>query len=354
MSKTALITGITGQDGAYLADLLLKKGYRVHGLRQPVAVEDTGRLQGLMKDALEHVELHYADLTDASSLLAAIAKISPDEIYNLAAQSHVHVSFDVPDLTLQVNGNGTLRLLEAMRALDISGKTKFFQASTSELFGDAPAPQSEKSPMNPRSPYAAAKHYGYTITRIYREAYSVFACNGIMFNHESPLRGDEFVTKKIARGVAAIAKGQEHILWLGNLNAQRDWSHAQDIMMGAWQIMQQQAPDDYVLASGEARSVRDFVNQAFAVTGITLTWQGAGMNETAVDAKTGRTVVKVDPQLFRPLEVESLRGDAAKARNGLGWKPLISFSDLVQEMVTVELSSHDAPVSMSGSKLTYG
>jgi GDPmannose 4,6-dehydratase len=351
VQKTALITGLTGQDGAYLADLLLKKGYVVHGLRQPVAVEDTKRLENLIGGLGGRVTLHYADLTDSNSLLDLVKKTSPDEIYNLAAQSHVHVSFAVPDLTLQVNAGGALRLLEAIRILGLAGKTKFFQASTSELFGDAPAPQNEQSHMCPHSPYAAAKLYAYNMTRIYREAYGVFAANGIMFNHESPLRGEEFVTRKIAKAVADIVKGRQSSLRLGNLDARRDWSHAQDIMSGAWLMLQQNEAHDYILSSGESRSVRDFVNEAFAVAGIMLTWQGSGTDEIATDARTGVTLVRIDPDLFRPLEVDYLLGDSSKARQELGWLPQVSFQELVKEMVEAELATPSS-VSSDIEKLT--
>lgn len=355
MTKTALITGITGQDGAYLADFLLKKGYEVHGLRQPVAVPDTERLNSLLGPAARHVDLHYADLTDTTSLISLMKKIAPDEVYNLAAQSHVHASFLVPDQTLQVNAAGTLRLLETIRLLDLGDKIRFFQASTSELFGDAPAPQMEGTVMIPRSPYAAAKLYAYHMTRLYREAYGLYACNGIMFNHESPLRGEEFVTRKIARAVAGIIKGTQPVLWLGNLDAKRDWSHAQDMMEGAWLMMQQERADDYVLASGVAHSVRDFVIAAFKVAGVELSWQGSGPHETATDIKTGRTVVRIDPECFRPLDVENLLGDPGKARSQLDWSPRIDFQMLVTEMVEAELSASKDPSSADAKELlTYG
>lgn len=337
MAKTALVTGITGQDGAYLARLLQKKGYDVHGLRQPVAVPDTQRLDFLPGLDSGKLTLHYADMHDTCSLAGLIREVTPDETYNLAAQSHVHVSFKVPDQTLQVNGAGTLRLLEAIRHAGLAEKTKFFQASTSELFGDSPAPQDESTAMRPRSPYAAAKLYAYHLVRIYREAYGMFACNGIMFNHESPLRGEDFVTRKIARNVAEIAMGRRDTLTLGNLDACRDWSHAADIMEGAWRILQHHEPDDFVLASGQAHSVRDFVVESFQVAGIELNWQGKGPDETAIDVASGRTVVRVDPAFFRPLEVEDLRGNPKKAASKLGWKADTDFKTLVTEMVTSEL-----------------
>jgi GDPmannose 4,6-dehydratase len=335
VSKTALITGITGQDGAYLASLLLKKGYQVHGLRQPVAMPDMDRLDAM--GVAGQIHLHYGDLLDANSITNLIKKINPDEIYNLAAQSHVHISFDTPDQTLQVNGAGTLRILDSIRLLGLSEKVKFFQASTSELFGDAPPPQHETTRMAPRSPYAAAKLYSYHITRIYREAYGIHASNGIMFNHESPLRGGEFVTRKIAVAVAKIINGDQDVLMLGNLDAHRDWSHARDIMQAVWLMLQQKEPDDYVLASGLSHTVRDFATEAFAVAGIPLDWRGSGLHEIAVDAKSGRTLIRIDPALFRPLEVENLLGDPSKARARLQWQCLTQFREIVRELVNTEL-----------------
>lgn len=337
MTKTAVIAGITGQDGAYLSRHLLDLGYDVHGIRQPVAVPDLDRLEGLLGSDFESLRLHTGDLTDALSIARILAEVRPDEIYNLAAQSYVHVSFAAPAQTLDVNGRGVLVLLEAVRMLGLCGKTRIFQASTSELFGDTPPPQSEVSLMNPRSPYAASKLFAFHSTRIYREAYGMHVSNGIMFNHESPLRGEEFVTRKIAMACARIAFGMQDFLALGNLNSRRDWSHAQDMMRGAWSILQQDEPGDYVLASGRSHSVRDFASLAFQVAGMPLLWSGEGESETATDARTGRIVIKVDPSLYRPLEVENLEGSPLKARFRLGWKPSVSFSELVKEMVEAEM-----------------
>ncbi len=339
MGKTALITGITGQDGAYLAEVLLEKGYVVHGLRQPVAVPDMGRLESLLGPTLGGLHLHYSDLLDTGSLNSLIARIMPDEIYNLAAQSHVHISFAVPDLTLQVNAAGTLRLLDALHLNGLAAKTRFFQASTSELFGDASPPQIETTPMQPRSPYAAAKLYAYHMVKIYREAYGMHASNGIMFNHESPLRGGEFVTRKIAVAVSAIVSGKKDFLLLGNLDARRDWSHARDIMQAVWLMLQQNEPDDYVLSSGQSFTVREFATEAFAMAGIILTWQGEGLQEEGIDVANGKVVVKIDPDLFRPLEVENLLGNPAKAFNRLGWKATTPFPAIVRELVEAELSA---------------
>lgn len=331
MSKTALITGITGQDGPYLASLLLEKGYKVHGLRQPSAVSDLGRLDAV----LPHIDLHYGDMVDGTSINNVIRQVNPDEIYNLAAQSHVHISFDTPEYTTQVNALGVLRLLETIRAFN--PRIKFFQASTSELYGDALPPQNEATVMNPRSPYAAAKKYAYDMVRIYREAYGIFACNGIMFNHESPSRGEEFVTRKITMAVADIAKGSRSCLYLGNLNARRDWSHAADIMKGAWLMMQQQSPNDFILSSGNSSSVRDFASLAFVAAGIELRWEGSGTEEIGRNQKGGEVLVAVDPLLFRPLEVENLQGDSSKARKLLNWAPEKSLQDIVDEMVNAEM-----------------
>ncbi len=335
MSRVALITGITGQDGSYLATLLLRRGYEVHALRQPSALPDLKNIETI----LSHITLHYGDMTDGTSIAKIIRDIRPDEIYNLAAQSHVQVSFDVPEYTAQVNGIGVLRLLEAIRTID--PRIKLFQASTSELFGDSPAPQNEQTLMNPRSPYAAAKKYAYDMVRIYREAYGLFACNGIMFNHESANRGEDFVTRKIAIAVAGHMAGKRGCLHLGNLEARRDWSHAEDIMEAAWLMMQHRVPDDFILASGISYSVRDFANKAFAVAGIRLKWLGQGLAEIATDAKTGKTLIAIDPELFRPLEVENLRGDAAKAKDLLGWSTRKNFETIVHEMVEAELGTRD-------------
>lgn len=353
MSKTALITGITGQDGAYLAQILLGHGYKVHGVRQPVAVPDLENLQKLLQDDFSRLQLHYADLLDANSLTNLISLIKPDEIYNLAAQSHVHVSFSTPDQTLQVNAAGTLRILDAIKLLGLQEKVRFFQASTSELFGASPPPQNEETIMAPRSPYAAAKLYAYHMVRIYREAYGMHASNGIMFNHESPLRGAEFVTKKIAVAVAGIVEGKKEILSLGNLDARRDWSHARDIMQAAWLMLQQNAPDDYILSSGMSYTVRDFAKEAFLMAGINLEWQGQGLQEVGVDSRSGKVLINIDPQLFRPLEVENLLGDPAKAKAALGWAVVTPFSEIVRELVEGELSQ-DASSLPSLKNKSYG
>ena len=331
MSKVALITGITGQDGAYLAKILLEKNYIVHAMRQPSALSDTQNISHLLSD----LNLHYGDMTDGTSINKILKHVSPDEVYNLAAQSHVAVSFDVPEYTAQVNGLGVMRMLEAIRAQN--SQAKFFQASTSELFGDSPAPQSEASLMNPRSPYAAAKKYAYDMVKIYREAYGMFACNGIMFNHESETRGAQFVTRKIAIAIGEIMRGKQECISLGNLDARRDWSHAEDIMRGAWMMMQQAQADDYILASGTSYSVREFATEAFRIAGIDLKWQGSGINEMALNAQTGKILITVDVNLFRPLDVEDLQGNAAKAKLKIGWTPLRNFETIVREMVEAEL-----------------
>ncbi len=331
MTKVALITGITGQDGAYLASMLLQKGYEVHGLRQPSSVPDTIRIEKI----LNAVHLHYGDMTDGPSIAGIVRKTRPDEIYNLAGQSHVGVSFDAPEYTAQVNALGVLRLLETVRAF--RPQARLFQASTSELFGDTPAPQNENSSMNPRSPYAAAKKYAYDMVRIYREAYGLYACNGIMFNHESAQRGEDFVTRKIAMAAAAIAKGGQDCLTLGNLDAKRDWSHVSDIMEGAWLMMKQDRADDYILASGQSYTVRELAGEAFRCAGIGIVWTGEGLEEKGLDARSGKTLIGIDPALFRTLEVDDLRGDPAKARKILNWRPRLSFAQVVREMVEAEL-----------------
>jgi GDPmannose 4,6-dehydratase len=336
MAKVALITGVTGQDGAYLAELLLQKGYVVHGLRRRSSSFNSGRIEHLYRDL--HSEdvrffLHYGDLTDATNLIRLIQQIQPDEIYNLAAQSHVYVSFETPEYTANADGLGTLRMLEAMRILGMEKKTRFYQASTSELYGQAAeAPQRESTPFYPRSPYGVAKLYAYWITVNYREAYGMHASNGILFNHEGPTRGETFVTRKITRAVAAISAGRQPKLYLGNLDAKRDWGHARDYVEGMWRMLQQPEPDDYVLATGETHSVREFVDFAFAEAGIAITWQGTGVDEKGMD-KNGRVLVEVDPRFFRPAEVDILCGDATKARLKLGWTPKQKFADLVKEMV---------------------
>jgi GDPmannose 4,6-dehydratase len=334
--KTALITGATGQDGGYLAELLLEKGYTVHGTKRRSSSFNTGRIEHLYQDPHERDRrfiLHYADLTDATNLIRIIQEVQPDEIYNLAAQSHVQVSFETPEYTANSDALGTLRILEALRILQLQDTTRFYQASTSELFGNAPPPQSEATPFQPRSPYAVAKLYGYWITVNYREAYGMHASNGILFNHEGPTRGETFVTRKITRAVAAIEAGFQDKLYLGNLNARRDWGHARDYVEGMWRILQQDAPGDYVLATGEAHTVRDFVERAFSVTDVRLEWEGDGVAEVGRDSRNGRILVEVDPRYFRPTEVNHLKGDARRARDLLGWAPRHSFDELVRDMV---------------------
>jgi len=340
-SKTALITGITGQDGAYLARLLLDKGYTVHGIKRRSSSFNTQRIDDLYVDPHEaetRFFLHYGDLTDATNLVRLIQEHQPDEIYNLAAQSHVQVSFETPEYTANADGLGTLRLLEAMRILRLEGKTRFYQASTSELYGKAlEVPQRETTPFNPRSPYAAAKLYAYWITVNYRDAYGMHASNGILFNHEGPMRGETFVTRKITRAVAAIERGLQQRLYLGNLDARRDWGHARDFVEGMWLMLQQPQPDDYVLATGETHSVREFAERAFACVGRTIEWSGKGAEEVGLDASTGADLVRIDPRYFRPTEVDDLLGDPAKARAGLGWSHKTSFAELVAEMVASDL-----------------
>ncbi len=335
--KVAFITGVTGQDGAYLAEYLLGKGYEVHGLKRRSSSFNTGRVDHLYRDPHEsgvRFFMHYGDLTDATSLIRLMQEIQPTEIYNLAAQSHVQVSFETPEYTANADGLGTLRLLEAMRILGLGERARFYQASTSELYGLVrETPQTEKTPFYPRSPYAAAKLYSYWITVNYREAYGYHASNGILFNHEGPTRGETFVTRKITRAVAAIERGLQSRIYLGNLDARRDWGHARDYVEGMWLMLQQPEPDDYVLATGEARSVREFVEHAFAAIGRTVDWRGEGLAETGVDAATGETLVEIDPRYFRPTEVDFLLGDASKARRAFGWEAKTRFEDLVREMV---------------------
>ena len=338
--KVALITGITGQDGSYLAELLLEKGYEVHGIIRRASTFNTKRIDHLYQDPHEEnvrLFLHYGDITDSSNINRLIEKIQPDEIYNLAAQSHVGVSFDSPEYTAEATGVSTLRILDAIRESGV--KTKFYQASTSELFGGLPetAPQSEKTPFYPKSPYGVAKLYSYWITVNYRESYDIFACNGILFNHESPRRGETFVTRKITRAAAAIHLGMQDKLYLGNLDAKRDWGHAKDYVEGMWRILQQDKPQDYVLSMNETHTVREFVELAFAELGYEIEWQGEGVNEKGIDKKSGRVLVEVDPRYFRPAEVELLWGDSTKARTELGWEPKYSFMDLVKEMVQSDL-----------------
>ena len=340
--KTALITGITGQDGAYLAEFLLDMGYRVHGIKRRSSSFNTGRIDHHYQDPQttgRRLELHYGDMTDATNLIRIVQQVQPDEIYNLAAQSHVQVSFETAEYTANADALGTLRLLEAVRLLGLGDRTRFYQASTSEMFGDvAESPQSETTPFRPRSPYAAAKLYAHWITVNYRQAYDLHASSGILFNHESPLRGETFVTRKITRAVAGIKLGVQDRLYLGNLDAERDWGHARDYVEGMWMMLQQPRPDDYVLATGETRSVRSFVESAFSRIGVTLTWQGAGVDEVGLDAKSGRVLVSIDPRYFRPTEVDHLLGDASKAKSVLGWRPRTSFDDMVAEMVADDLA----------------
>jgi len=339
--KTALIIGVTGQDGAYLSELLLDKGYYVHGLKRRSSSFNTGRIDHLYQDPFAgdtRFRLHFGDLTDATNLVRVIQEVRPDEIYNLGAQSHVQVSFETPEYTANADALGTLRLLEAMRILDLGRSCRFYQASTSELFGKVQkVPQDEATPFYPRSPYAVAKLYAYWITVNYREAYGFHASNGILFNHESPIRGETFVTRKITRAVAAIELGLQRKLRLGNLDARRDWGHARDYVEGMWRILQQTSPDDYVLATGETHTVREFVERAFAVVDKTIEWDGNGVDETGRDSRTGERLIEIDPRYFRPTEVDLLIGDPEKARKRLGWQHSVSFEALVSEMVDADL-----------------
>lgn len=349
MTKTALITGITGQDGAYLAELLLSKGYSVHGIKRRSSSFNTGRIDHLYQDPHElgaRLHLHYGDMTDSMNLTRIIQETQPDEIYNLAAMSHVQVSFETPEYTANADGTGTLRMLEALRLLKLD-RTRFYQASTSELYGLAQqVPQSETTPFYPRSPYAVAKLYAYWITVNYREAYGMHASNGILFNHESPMRGETFVTRKITRAVAAIHLGLQDRLWLGNLDARRDWGHARDYVEGMWRIVQHDQGDDFVLATGRTQTVRSFVELAFGEVGITLDWTGSGVDETGVCATTGRTLVTVDPRYFRPTEVDLLIGDPSKAKRILGWEAKTTLADLCSEMVREDLKAIAREASM--------
>jgi GDPmannose 4,6-dehydratase len=349
-----LITGITGQDGAYLAELLLAKGYEVHGIKRRASLFNTDRIDHLYSDP--HVPdarmfLHYGDMTDATNLIRTVQDVQPDEIYNLAAQSHVAVSFETAEYTANADALGTLRLLEAVRICGLTEKTRFYQASSSEMFGKVrETPQRETTPFYPRSPYAAAKVYAYWITVNYREAYGIYACNGILFNHESPIRGETFVTRKITRGLARIKSGLDDCLYLGNLNALRDWGHARDHVRAQWLMLQQKAPADYVIATGQQHSVRAFVDLAAAKLGFEIEWRGTGADEKGVDAATGRTLVRIDRRYFRPTEVDTLLGDATKARAELGWAPQIGFEALVAEMVEADLAlaERDALVAREG------
>jgi GDPmannose 4,6-dehydratase len=343
MTKTALITGVTGQDGAYLAELLLAKGYDVHGVKRRSSSFNTARIDHLYQDPHEsgaRLHLHYGDMTDSTNLIRIVQEVKPDEIYNLAAQSHVQVSFDTAEYTANADAIGTLRLLEALRLLGLAEKTRFYQASTSELYGLVQeVPQSETTPFYPRSPYGVAKLYAYWITVNYREAYGIHASNGILFNHESPLRGETFVTRKITRAASAIHLGLQDLLWLGNLDAKRDWGHARDYVEGMWRIVQQDKGDDFVLATGETNTVRTFVELAFAEVGITLEWSGQGVDEVGRCTKTGKTLIKVDPRYFRPTEVDLLIGDPAKAKRLLGWEATTTLAELVSEMVREDLKA---------------
>lgn len=380
MQKKALITGITGQDGAYLAEFLLAKGYEVHGVKRRTSLFNTDRIDHLFED--HHIPdvkllLHHGDMTDSSSLLRIIQHVQPDEIYNLAAQSHVAVSFEEPEYTANSDAMGTLRLLEAMRILGLEKKTKFYQASTSELYGLVKeTPQKETTPFHPRSPYAVAKLYAYWITVNYREAYGLYACNGILFNHESPLRGETFVTRKVTRGLARILHGIEECLFMGNINAKRDWGHARDYVEMMWLMLQQDQPDDFVIATGQQKTVKDFIEIAAAEMGIQVAWKGHGVDEVGIVAEVdsqkvrsiasltdatanlkdlkGKTIIKIDPEYFRPAEVETLLGDASKAHEKLGWRPKTSFQNLVQEMVRADLILAEREKKFPISKVYLG
>jgi GDPmannose 4,6-dehydratase len=339
--KRALVTGITGQDGAYLSDFLMKKGYEVHGLKRRASSFNTARVDHLYRDPHEEdvrFFMHYGDLTDSTNLIRIIQETQPDEIYNLAAQSHVKVSFETPEYTANVDALGTLRLLEAVRILKLENKTRFYQASTSELYGKVQEiPQKETTPFYPRSPYAVAKLYAYWITINYREAYGIYACNGILFNHESPIRGETFVTRKITRALARLKTGLSGILHIGNLDAQRDWGHAKDYVEMQWLMLQQDKPEDYVIATGEHYSVREFIEIAARQLGLSIRWEGEGVDEKGINEETGQIMVAVDPRYFRPTEVQDLLGDAGKARKNLGWKSRITFEQLVAEMVEADM-----------------
>jgi GDPmannose 4,6-dehydratase len=357
LSKTALITGITGQDGAYLAEFLLAKGYTVHGVKRRASSFNTDRIDHLYQDPHERnvrLKLHYGDLTDSTNLIRIIQEVQPDEIYNLAAQSHVGVSFETPEYTANSDAVGTLRVLEAIRILGLQKKTRFYQASTSEMFGKVQEiPQRETTPFYPRSPYGAAKVYAHWITVNYREAYGLFACSGILFNHESPLRGETFVSRKITRALTRIKVGLQDTLYLGNLDARRDWGHARDYVRAQWLMLQQETPEDFVIATGKQYSVREFVVAAGALLNLKIDWRGAGVDEVGVDTASGRTLVRVDPRYFRPTEVETLLGDPSKAREKLGWVAEVDFAGLVAEMVAsdLEIARRDALVAKEGFKV---
>lgn len=354
MTKRALITGITGQDGAYLCEFLVGQGYEVHGIKRRSSSFNTDRIDHLYQDPHERevrLHLHYGDLTDATNLIRIVQQVRPDEIYNLAAQSHVAVSFETPEYTANADALGTLRLLEAIRILGLEKSTRFYQASTSEMFGKVvETPQRETTPFHPRSPYGVAKVYGHWITVNYREAYGMFACSGILFNHESPIRGETFVTRKITRGLCRIHHGLDHCLFLGNLNSMRDWGHARDYVRAQWLMLQQPEAEDFVIATGEQRSVREFVARAASHLDMSIEWRGSGIEEHGIDTKSNRVVVRVDPRYFRPTEVETLLGDATKARTKLGWKPEVSFAALVEEMMAADLrlARRDALMAREG------
>jgi len=354
LTRRALISGVTGQDGAYLAEFLLTKGYEVHGIKRRASSFNTDRIDHLYQDPHQpnrKMHLHYGDLTDATNLIRIVQLVRPDEIYNLAAQSHVAVSFETPEYTANSDALGTLRLLEAVRILGLEKRIRFYQASTSELYGKvAEAPQSEATPFHPRSPYGAAKAYAFWITVNYREAYGMYACNGILFNHESPIRGETFVTRKITRGLARIKEGLDESLFLGNLNSRRDWGHARDYVRAQWLMLQQERPDDFVIATGEQHSVREFVEKAAAHLDMQIAWAGEGVNERGIERASGRVVVQVDSRYFRPTEVDTLLGNADKARRVLGWTPTVSFEDLVTEMVVSdwETAKRDALLARAG------
>lgn len=356
--KKALITGVTGQDGAYLAELLLNKGYIVHGLKRRSSSFNTARIDHLYRDFHEESVrffMHYGDLTDATNIIRIIQDVRPDEIYNLAAQSHVKVSFETPEYTANSDALGTLRILEALRITGLEDHTKFYQASTSEMYGKVrEVPQTETTPFYPRSPYGAAKVYGYWITVNYREAYNIYACNGILFNHESPIRGETFVTRKITRAVARIRLGLQKTLYLGNLDSRRDWGHARDYVEAMWLMLQQSEPDDYVIATGESHSVREFAQKAFELAGFSIKWEGQGVDEVGIDEQSGDVLVKIDPRYYRPTEVDFLLGDPSKARQKLGWNTKVSFDQLVETMVSEDLkeAQRDHLVKTSGFK-TY-
>jgi GDPmannose 4,6-dehydratase len=355
--KKALITGITGQDGAYLAELLLDKGYEVHGIKRRASSFNTGRIDHLYQDPHEEkvrFKLHYGDLTDATNLIRIFQQVQPDEVYNLAAQSHVQVSFETPEFTANTDAMGTLRLLEAIRILGLEKKTRFYQASTSELFGKVQeVPQTETTPFYPRSPYGVAKLYAYWICVNYREAYGIFACNGILFNHESPHRGETFVSRKITRAIARIKVGLQERLFMGNLDAKRDWGHAKDYVYMQWLMLQQDEPDDYVIATGQQYSVRQCIELAARNAGIDIEWKGSGLDEQGIDTRTGKVIVEIDPRYFRPTEVDALLGDPSKAKAKLGWQPRISFEEMIAEMTEadLEVAKRDKLVADKGFKI---